>query len=786
MSENQEKLNRLLERLETLDRRQQDFFQEIISIKKEIQELKEKVSADIDAIPSAIDSPELEKVLNAPINEAIPLEHAEAPVLQDSPIQSINTNSPTKNFNLEKYIGENLINKVGIIITILGVAIGAKYSIDHDLISPLTRIILGYLTGIGLLAFGIKFKEKYENYSAVLVSGAIAIMYFITYAGYSYYGLIPQLLAFLFMVFFTVFAVVAAINYDRKVIAHIGLLGAYAVPILLSDGSGRVMILFSYIAIINFGILFISFQRDWKSLFYMAFGLTWLLYLTWYATDYQSDLHFGLAMGFALLFFLIFYATFLAYKLIKKETFNSSTIIMLLSNSFLYYGVGYMLLSRQSSTDSFLGLYTLGNAILHFGVCVVIYRQKLADKNLFYLVSGLVLVFITMAIPVQLDGNWVTLLWVGEAALLFWIGSTRNIIIYQRLSYPLMVLASASLVQDWRFSYFGPLYEGSAYQFAPIFNIHLLSSLLFSSAFAFISYFDHKHSTGVHAEFRKSLSQIFSVLIPGIFIASIYFVFRLEIIHYYNQLFIDSKLAIPMEGEHNENIYNAALHSFGSIWITNYSVAFFSLLAFINLKKFKSYLVAIPSIGLLLLTLLIFLVQGLYEISELRETYLDPTSSQYYQRGFIYIGIRYISLAMFGVLLYSLYAYSKESFLKFKASMVYDILLSISIIWILSSELLHWLDFFDAKNSYKLALSIFWGSTSLLLVVLGIWKGKAYLRILAMILFGITLVKLFFYDIEHLTTIAKTIVFVSLGVLLLIISFLYNKYKSLITDDSKD
>ena len=61
-------------------------------------------------------------------------------------------NNPIQISNeLEKFIGENLINKIGIAILIIGVAIGAKYSIENDLISPLTRIILGYLLGLGLL-----------------------------------------------------------------------------------------------------------------------------------------------------------------------------------------------------------------------------------------------------------------------------------------------------------------------------------------------------------------------------------------------------------------------------------------------------------------------------------------------------------------------------------------------------------------------------------------------------------------------------------------------------------
>ena len=53
-------------------------------------------------------------------------------------------------------------------------------------------------------------------------------------------------------------------------------------------------------------------------------------------------------------------------------------------------------------------------------------------------------------------------------------------------------------------------------------------------------------------------------------------------------------------------------------------------------------------------------------------------------------------------------------------------------------------------------------------------------------LFGATLVKLIFYDISDLNTISKTIVFVSLGVLLLISSFLYTKYRKLIFDDDDE
>ena len=90
------------------------------------------------------------------------------------------------------------------------------------------------------------------------------------------------------------------------------------------------------------------------------------------------------------------------------------------------------------------------------------------------------------------------------------------------------------------------------------------------------------------------------------------------------------------------------------------------------------------------------------------------------------------------------------------------------------------MDLYQPGQSYKLGLSILFGIYALLMVGIGIWKRKVHLRIAAIVLFSATLLKLFFYDLTDMDTISKTIVFVILGVLLLIISFLYNKYRGVI------
>ena len=251
---------------------------------------------------------------------------------------------------------------------------------------------MGYLAGIALLGTGLKLKANYTNYSAILVSGAMAIFYFITYLAYSFYGLIPQSLAFAMMVLFTIFTVLAALTYDRQVIAHIGLVGAYGVPFLLGDDSGNVTTLFTYMSIINIGILLIAFRKNWKILQYVAFLLTWLIYFQWYESTYRQDEYFATAFTFLSIFFVIFYAISLGFQLFQKEKLERLDLALLLLNAFIFYGLGYGLLNRHGNGQELLGLYTIGNAGIHFLVSAFLYQRKLVDRNLFYLVSGLVLV----------------------------------------------------------------------------------------------------------------------------------------------------------------------------------------------------------------------------------------------------------------------------------------------------------------------------------------------------------------------------------------------------------
>ena len=693
-------------------------------------------------------------------------------------------NRPKQPSDLEKIIGESWINKIGILIVIIGVAIGAKYSIENELISPLTRIILGYLVGIGLLGFGIKLKPKFEGYSAVLVSGSISIFYFITYFAYSFYNLIPQILAFAMMLIFTVFTVFAAIKYNRVVIAHIGLIGAYAVPFLLSSGSGRVDILFSYMLIINLGILFISIKRDWKTLHYSAFFFTWLIYGSWFADkSFYSSLqgYEALGIGFATAFFLIFYGVSLFNNIISKEKLDKINIILILLNSFIYFGFGYGIFNSNTKLDTYLGLFTLFNAVIHFVVLFFIKSKKLADSTLFYSTLGMVFTFITIAIPIQLDGSWVTLLWIAQGTILFWIGKTKNIPIYEKISLPILGLSFLSLLEDWSFYRYANNGDIQAF-----WNINFLTGILAILGYGFVVYLSRKHAETEENQKFSPFNAIKSFYLPALLVLTAYLTFRNEIAYYFNYWYESSSLKGKEISEIDDySLYNYDINVFKNIYLIAYSLVFFGGLALLNFHKFKNKVLGISAIVIGLLTLLSAQTFGLEELGELRYAYINEGSNEYFDVNFNYILVRYLLWGSVAFALWAIFKNTKSIIENTKFHIFLEMVIHISILNFLSNELVTWMDIAGYQDIFKLGLSILWSVYSLLLVSLGIYKKKKYLRISALVLFGVTLAKLFLYDISNLSTISKTVVLIVLGLLLLIISFLYNKFKDKISDETK-
>lgn len=171
----------------------------------------------------------------------------------------------------------------GIAIAIAGLLF-AKLAIDRGLLTPALRVVLMLIAGVGaLLGAELSLRRGYRT-TANAVSGAgIAILYAAFFLAHSKH-LIGVLPAFACLALVTLVAGAVAVRFDALATAVLGLLGGFATPLVLSTGQDRPVGLFSYILLLNLGLLAIALHKRWTSLAALGLAGTFLIQLAWMGT----------------------------------------------------------------------------------------------------------------------------------------------------------------------------------------------------------------------------------------------------------------------------------------------------------------------------------------------------------------------------------------------------------------------------------------------------------------------------------------------------------------------
>ncbi|MES2836449.1 MAG: DUF2339 domain-containing protein [Bacteroidota bacterium] len=783
MPNNDDKIKNLESKINTLNDYLKYCIQQINDLKQELNLLKGvETKAPISIQKVEVTETIVDKTPE-PISVSEPV-FAQA-IITEAPIQQ--TSKPAKKIDLEEYIGGNLIAKIGIVILVIGVAFGVKYAVDAGYINPLTRIVLAFTLGGGLLFTAFKLKTKYELFSAVLLSGAMATLYLSTYAGFAWYDLYPRGVAFALMLVFTAFTVFAATMYNNQWIALFGLVGAYCIPFLTSNNSGNIALFFSYVAIINIGIVILSFKRYWIWLSHSAFVLTLAIFASWFGAKYNQTDYLYTALGFSFLNFITFYISFLAYKVLKQEVFSWRDVLLVFLNNVFYFSMGLTIIEPLQS-GVFMGLFAAFNALLHFGVGYYLYKKTNVDKNIFYLLLSFVIAFSTIAIPLQLNGVWVSLFLSAELILLAYIGFVKQINFYKWFAFALTFIALFSLIDDYSLAYSYPYYAPlENVSQIPFFNLTFLSSVLYLVAISLLLFYSYRDKSITEKSFKGIGLFVYS-LIPLVIIMS-YTVFFIEIADkfyiWHAQSGLKTTLNIGFGETTSEYQYDYSIRYFKNVWLVNYSFVYAGLFAWLAIKKIKNKVFVYLSIAIWLITLFL-------AIPNIAISFINLIDCKTHEdAGFSYsnwnVAVRYVSYPFLLIALYSIWQYSKyESFNK-TLSNIFKAAFAVYLLMILSIELAclaQMNEVFDntGKSSVlrRFGYTLLWGFYSLSLIVYGIKKKSKVLRITAICIFGITLIKLFVIDIQTLSKGFKIVAFLALGALLLTVSFLYQKFAKII------
>jgi uncharacterized membrane protein len=234
-----------------------------------------------------------------------------APVYERPAVSAPKVSLPS--INWEQFMGVKLFAWIGGLALFLGLAFFVKYSFDNNLISPELRVALGYLIGAGLLVGGLVLTgRKYSVLGQTLCATGVLVLYANIFASHAYYHLIGVIPAFALMALVTAVAFLLAVRLDAQVVAILGLLGGFLTPVLLSTGKDNPLGLFSYIALLDVGLIAVVTRKRWNYLVLLAAAGTLLMQIAWtfqFFAVTKAFIAMSVFLGFEALFLLAFVVT---------------------------------------------------------------------------------------------------------------------------------------------------------------------------------------------------------------------------------------------------------------------------------------------------------------------------------------------------------------------------------------------------------------------------------------------------------------------------------------------
>ncbi len=617
--------------------------------------------------------------------------------------------------------------------------------------------------------------EKITNrFSSVLVGGGLAIFYFTIALAYHQYQLFGQTVSFVLMVIITAFAVILSLLYDRQELAIIALVrSGFVAPFLVSNGLGNYQVLFSYLLILNTGLLVIAYNKAWRLLNLLAFVFTALLFASWLFT-LPDDVTTGAPVYaggflFATAFYVLFFAINIAHTVKEARRFIASDFGILLANTCCYFAAGLYLITEMGF-PKYRGLFSASMGIFNLAGSYFLFRKKSVDSNILYLLVGITLTFVSLTAPIQLHGHAITIFWASEAVLLYWLSKKSGIRIIAIASLLVGGAMLVSLVMDW-VNVYGPRIYTTAgipmpLELPVIFNKGLMTTF-YASLCCYALFFLRKKDTGdeVTVSLSDSIVRHASVIMGSLlFFAG----GALEIDHQFSFYFPGTGLYV--------------------LYLILYGFALVSLITYVanRWQWFRSYsytdwIMAVCLIIYLMLVQQIYEIQtGILNTGRYREHFMAHWAAS------ILVLLMVFRLTA-GLRAGKTMAFPSPAIVSWGMGIFVVIFLSVEVHMLANSF------FFSAKVTMeridqvyiRAGLPILWGLCSYGFMWIGMRYKFKPLRVLSLGLFSVTLLKLFLFDIRDISVAGKIAAFFCLGVLLLVVSFMYQRLKKIIIEDEE-
>jgi len=377
------------------------------------------------AAAPAVPAPPPEPVPVAPIQEVAPPVAEIAPVPKAEPPKA--RPPKARRGEWEQILGGSWLARIGVLALVIGIGFFLKFAFDNNWLGPTGRVILGIIVGLAMLGAGYYWRKRYPVLTQVLSGGGIAVLYLSIFASFAIYDLVHFYVAFAFLFLVSIASAVLALRYNSMSLAIIGILGAFIAPFILGafgsavGGADRAIQLLVYILVVDIGVLILSSFRNWRWFTLLALFGSLIAFGVWYG-EFRRDIGLATAEIGITIIFLIFVGATTLFHIIWRRTPQAFDFTLMMINAAAYFGISLGLM--WGTYRAWMGGFVFLIALFYAAVAYLAFRRRAESPRLSLFALGIALVFLTVALPIQLgDTAWTTIAWAAEGAVLAWLSS---------------------------------------------------------------------------------------------------------------------------------------------------------------------------------------------------------------------------------------------------------------------------------------------------------------------------------------------------------------------------
>ena len=238
---------------------------------------------------------------------------------------------------------------------------------------------------------------------------------------------------------------------NRRELAIIALVGGFIAPFLVGSGDGSYWVLFTYVMILDLGMFGLSIYKKWGELPVICFALTWIVFAGYtYAADLDlmGSVQLTHLLIFSIAFYLIFLLSVASIVRINIRGINQYLLGVIGLNNFVFLFFALCLLQNMELERNYKGLVTLFVAAINFALFFWIKRKGEPFTFLMHTLLGIALTFVSVTIPIQLEGTFITLFWASEVMIILWFYSRFRLRVYEIFAWVLPALTLGSYGMD--------------------------------------------------------------------------------------------------------------------------------------------------------------------------------------------------------------------------------------------------------------------------------------------------------------------------------------------------